>query len=247
MKVFIATPTAGGIVKSKFAETLVGNVVDLKNRGISANYLTFDGSDIVLARNYMATMFLRNKKATHLFFIDSDMAFKGDLCHRLIETGKPIVGAVYPRRNIDQAALQSQLEDNVEDINAALAFSMSYIVKLGTSALDVKDGLCRVQGIGAGALLIKRQVFEEMINSGVAKLKPANKQSVNLGISEGIYDFFDPIYTNGNYLSEDLSFCHRWVELCKKELWALVNEDVGHVGDMRYGVPYIHRLKQGLS
>jgi hypothetical protein len=39
---------------------------------------------------------------------------------------------------------------------------------------------------------------------------------------------------DGTRLSEDYSFCERWRSLAGNEIWAAVDEPIGHVGDMIY-------------
>jgi len=50
---------------------------------------------------------------------------------------------------------------------------------------------------------------------------------------------------DGDSLSEDYSFCKRWRSMPGSEIWAVVDEPIGHVGDMVYGAPYLKRLLQG--
>jgi hypothetical protein len=43
-------------------------------------------------------------------------------------------------------------------------------------------------------------------------------------------------------MGEDYSFCHKWREGCGGDVWALVDANVRHVGDMAYGVPFLNHL-----
>jgi hypothetical protein len=52
--VLVATPTAGGVVKSLYATTLVKVVLAVKDAGWDADSMTFDGSYVSIARNYFA-------------------------------------------------------------------------------------------------------------------------------------------------------------------------------------------------
>lgn len=246
MKVFIATPTAGGVVKTEFANTLVGTILDLKNRDISVRYMNYDGPDIVLARNYLASLFMEDDECTHLFFVDSDMAFSGALCHRLIQSEKSIIAAACPRREMDMHALKESLQSKSMDINGALASSTRYNVKFAGGTIKTTNGLCQVDGIGTAVMLIGKTALTKMIDMDVATIKKNDHQTEMMGLSGGLYNFFDPVYVGEDYLSEDLSFCSKWKEQCNGEIWAVVDEDIGHVGSMRYGVPYQYRLEQGL-
>jgi hypothetical protein len=66
------------------------------------------------------------------------------------------------------------------------------------------------------------------------------------GFEGPFYNFFDEIVLeDDDILSEDYSFCKRWLSMPGNEIWALVEESIGHVGDMVYGAPYLNRLLQG--
>jgi hypothetical protein len=67
-----------------------------------------------------------------------------------------------------------------------------------------------------------------------------------IGLDGPFYDFFGEItLEDGDSLSEDHSFCKRWRSIPGNEIWAVVDEPIGHVGDMVYNAPYLNRLLQG--
>ena len=243
----IATPTAGGVVKTEFANTLVGTIFDLKNRGIDARYMSVDGADVELARNYLSTLFLEDDACTHLFFVDSHVSFSAGLCHRLIEADCDIIGAACPRREMDMGLLAQHVQSGTKDLNTAMALSMTYNVSVGTDQLSVRNGLCQVDGIGTAVMLIKKVVFRTMLEMGVANRKENHDPGKFVGLSGGMGNFFERIRGEEKLISEDLSFCRKWKTQCGGEIWAVVDQDIGHVGSMRYGVPYYHRLAQGFS
>ena len=66
-----------------------------------------------------------------------------------------------------------------------------------------------------------------------------------VGLKGPFYYFFSEITReDGTMLGEDYSFCNRWHSIDGNEIWALVDESIGHVGDMVYGAPYLNRLRQ---
>jgi hypothetical protein len=58
--VLIATPTAGGIVKTLFASTLVKVAVTLRDAGWNVVFTSIDGPSVSAARNYFANLLLRH-------------------------------------------------------------------------------------------------------------------------------------------------------------------------------------------
>jgi hypothetical protein len=107
------------------------------------------------------------------------------------------------------------------------------------------DGMCRVKQIALGCAAIRRDAFESLITAGMVRQRP-DRFLQKSGIEGPFYDFFDEItLDDGDILSEDYSFCKRWLSVPGNEIWAVVDEPIGHVGDMVYGTPYLKRLLQG--
>ena len=82
---------------SDYVGSLARMMAQLHARGVSTDYRTIDGPNLVLQRDMLADAFLASD-ATHLLFIDSDMAFAPDLAERLLSFAKPVIGTIYPRR-----------------------------------------------------------------------------------------------------------------------------------------------------
>ena len=87
-KVFIASPTVSGIVTTAYAGTLMAVTMGLQKRNVTYRYTNFDGSDIVMARNYLANAFLQDETASHILYVDSDMAVPQDTLSVLFDSDK---------------------------------------------------------------------------------------------------------------------------------------------------------------
>jgi hypothetical protein len=249
MHVLIATPTAGGIVKALYATTLVKTVIALKDAGWGVDFLTVDSAYISRARNYFAHILLNKPHFTHLVMIDSDMSFEGQVICRLLRCNKPVVAAAYSQRQMDmmtfaQAARNSELE--LADLTAlALKYNLQPELEAGSRQLRVIDGMCRVNYIALGCAVIRRDAFESLIAAEMVRLRP-DRFLQRSGLAGPFYDFFDEITLEDyDILSEDYSFCKRWRSIPSNEIWAVVDEPIGHVGEMVYGAPYLNRLVQG--
>jgi hypothetical protein len=249
MHVLIATPTAGGIVKALEATTLVKTVIALKDAGWDADFMTLDGSYVSIARNYFANTLLAQSQFTHLVMIDSDMFFDGDVICRLIRCGKPVVAAAYPQRRMDLEAYAQAARNPDLTADDRFALAMKYTLQPEpepeTHQVKVVNGMCRVHRISLGCSVIQRTAFEGLIATGMARLLPEGSWET-IDFKGPFYDFFSEMtLEDGTRLSEDYSFCKRWRSLAGNEIWAVVDEPIGHVGDMVYGAPYLKRLLQG--
>jgi hypothetical protein len=248
--VLIATPTMGGVVKVLYATTLLKSFAAIREAGWGVDFATLDGGSVSAARNYFANVLLRQPHFTHLVMIDSDMSIESHVICRLIRSDKPIVAAACSQRRMDMEAFAQAARSHPELALADLAaLALNYVLQPelepGTRKVRVIDGMCRVSRIGLGCAAIRRDTFESLIATGMVQLLPEHS-SERFGLEGPFYDFFSEItLENGDRLSEDNSFCKRWRSTPDHEIWAVVDEPIGHVGDMVYGAPYLKRLLQG--
>jgi hypothetical protein len=246
--VLIATPTAGGVVKTLYATTLFNAAVAVKDAGWGVDFQTLDCVHISTARNYFANMLLRQPHMTHLVMIDSDMSFDGGVICRMVRCDKPVVAAAYPQRRMDMGAFARAARNpelSPADLAAlAMKYPLQPEVELETRQVRVIDGMCRVNHVGMGCAAIRREAFESLIAAEKVLLQPDNS-SERIGLEGPFYEFFSEItLEDGRRVSEDFSFCIRWRSMLGNEIWAIVDEPIGHVGDMVYRAPYLNRLLQ---
>lgn len=234
--ILIGTPTTGS-VKVEFTQSLFETHGALIGAGHSAKFLPSKGADIVRQRNAIASRFVEAGQFTHLLWLDSDMDIEPGLPLRMIAMNKPVVGVPYPKKHIDLERLVSLARTTKLNADVLIARSQDYVVRFEADRADVEGGAAHADGVGFGAVLIERAVFATMIERGAAKIKRNDASTRAEKLASGLYNFFDPIYAacgGEDYLTEDFSFCHRW-KSCGGEIWAILDADVGHVGDMRFG------------
>jgi hypothetical protein len=53
------------------------------------------------------------------------------------------------------------------------------------------------------------------------------------------------LVVDGQYLGEDYSFCKRWIEVCGGQIYAVVDQEIFHVGPMPVIGRYVDKLKAG--
>jgi hypothetical protein len=240
-KVFIATPTAGGIVTAAYAGTLIAVTLVLKERNLKYRYTNFDGSDLVAARNYLANSFLQDTSCSHILFVDSDMAVAPETLSVMVDSHRDFIGTIYPERKLDLEKYGSYLLKGYGH-KAALASSMQFNVLHFSQTVNIENGLCRVKGLGFGFVLIARSVFEKLIaQQSIGKASSSLLRKA--GLTGTAYDFFSEIVLDNNeHLSEDYSFCERVNRGSICDIWALIGRPVGHVGQFTFGAPYIEKL-----
>ncbi|MBI1909672.1 MAG: hypothetical protein HYS22_05840 [Deltaproteobacteria bacterium] len=150
---------------------VVSAVLELK-RPLQSELMVFQGALVDRARNYLIRKMLEHPiGATHLFFLDADILPAPDTLTKLLKVNQPIVSGLYRKRTIP---------------HELMAFSKDKNGNYQPVLLEKKKKPLTVDVVGAGCLLIHREVFE--------KMKPP---------------WFTSEWQGFGNLSEDFSFCEK--------------------------------------
>lgn len=189
-KVLIAMPTPNtGLMYTKTFVSLVNLAKPPK-----FDFYFSRGGYIDSQRNSAVAHMLSDAETTHIFFVDSDMVIPKDALIKLFKEDKDIISGLYFHRNPPHEPHLYKIENN----------------QLKSLQDYPKDDLVECDAVGAGCLLIKKEVFEKLKSH--AKLVDSQHQ------------FFVTTPTVG----EDIFFC----ELAKKQgLQIFCNTSVkcGHI------------------
>lgn len=187
----------------------------------------FNESLITRARNYLVDEFLYRSNATHLLFIDSDIAFNPQDILALLALDKDIAGAPYPKKsikwgNIKKASLRSILNsyhgDKKQEVITALeqnnlpalmgmTLEDGELPKIvgdyvfnpapGTTRFSITEPL-EVLEVGTGFMMVKRDVFSKFKEQYPdLKYKPDHVGQKNFDGSRYIHAFFDCFIDRG--------------------------------------------------
>lgn len=243
-KITIATPAFGEIFFGPYVRSLFRLTNALGRRKWQATFASISYADIVESRNYLLTHWYDKTDATHLLFLDADMGYPEQLIIDMIEFNKPIVGAIYPKRQIDLERI-AQLSAAGNSSKRAIARAHDYIVRRerGTPT-QRKNGFVSVDGCGTGIMLIARSAIDTMLAKmpGLSDAESAKGTPLAAGLDRMIRAF-QPVRSGGRLLSEDFSFCHRWRQ-CKGEIWVNTAYEIEHVGLHRFKARYDDRGPQ---
>ena len=245
MNMLIATPAYNGMVTAQYTGSIVAICRMFSERGIAYGYRTANTTDVAVARNYFGSLCLSDEAVSHLLFVDADMGFRASLVSRMLDFGQDFVSAAYVKRGLD---LRRLLEDATPEDLAGPAQRRRLVarhqdftgVPLADSdgRVELRHGFARFAVTGMGLCLLARGVFEEMVRVGVAE-----RQKVHAtGAKFPIYGFFDQIGEDGLRMSEDHSFCRRWVQGCGRDVWACVDEPIVHVGPYEFVGVYLDKI-----
>lgn len=230
-RILIATPCAHATVKMGTMTSVAYSALAFAGAGAQVTLISLAGVDLVFMRNYMAGLALRDGYS-HVFFVDSDMAFPASLALRLLQSRREVIGMVCPRRKLDLGrVIRIGREHPEAPTEAIVSMSQDYALRLVESAAFT-DGYARVAGVGMAITLIATSALQRMID---ATAVTAQEPKTNIeDQSVPLWSFFDPVPAErGGLLSEDFSFCKRWRDI-GGEVWALAAAGVEHIGDFHF-------------
>ncbi len=133
---------SGDMVHADFTNCLVILAVYTRNRGVLTN-LVNPKADVATGR-HNGVVVAKQTEADYLFFVDSDMMIPPDTIVRLLEHGKPVVGASYCQRRLPFRMTHTELDGG-----------------RGTFS-DTDAGIREVARIPTGCMLIDMAVFNGM-------------------------------------------------------------------------------------
>lgn len=242
VKVNIATPAYGSTYSGLYVRSLFDLMNTAPREGVQFSLSDIDYADVVMARNYLISNFYFNKpECSHLLFLDDDMGFDASLIYQMLRLNQPLVGTLYPKRQLDLRKLHAA---------HALPFEQAYaqaceFVGSGTSTQmsAAGDGFTEVKRCGTGVMLISRQCIDTMIRMcpAIVDDKRYKKQPFGKRFTSFITPF-NKIELEDSELSEDYSFCYRWTEFCQGKIYAATARRIRHMGQLVVETSYADRL-----
>ncbi len=246
----IATPSHDG----KYFHNYVLSMLNFSNAamqvGLRIQAQLHQGESLITrARNNCVAEFLANPDYTHLFWIDADIGFSAEAAFRLLSSGYEVCAGVYPLKR------ENWPEGGVPAGTTQQSFEASYTYyTVNTDApadgselvVTVQpDGFMEVDQAPTGFMLIKRNVFERMIQAYPDhRYVPDSPGVIDRGLHYRFFDVgVDP--QTLRYLSEDYSFCQLWRALGGR-IYADANSTLTHHGYKIYRGNYPAGLQHAL-
>jgi hypothetical protein len=226
----VGTPCFGGLVTQGYLMSALKLMKSAPTLGLELGFATL-GNDALIsrARSSIVATFLDNAAATHLLFVDADIAFEPEQVTRLLGVDKDIAAALYPVKSIDWDGIVARHPQSRETIQQS---GLAYVGDFASgSAFKSEGGFATAEYAGTGFLLIKRTVFSRLIAAYPETKYKAIHNFLGARQSENFYALWDSMIDpeTGYYLSEDFSFCRRWRAI-GGEIWLDLASRLAHVG-----------------
>jgi hypothetical protein len=234
-KICVATPAYGEMAYMPYAQSLLRLQQALLRRDDQMLHVTVSFSEMSEARNFLLTHWFDKTDASHILFVDTDIAFEPALVLEMLALQKPVVGVVYPLRHLNLMRIVEAAAKG-ESPPRAIARGHDFAVRpLQGKPPRTLNGFVEVEGCGAGILLVSRACIAEMLKKRPQLSDRTAKKSSPLARDlERLIRAFDPMTAQGVRLADDFSFCHRWRTDCGGEIWARADRAVTHMGPHRY-------------
>jgi hypothetical protein len=228
----IGTPAFGGQLTAVYANSVLRFMEACEKMGIPNVEVAVQWGDALIsrARQDLVTRFIETPQATHLLFIDSDIGFTPEQVFRLIDFDAEMASGVYPYKRLVLERVRKAQETKKPVLSSEL---WSYGVEFeDPTKITFKNGFAKALYSGMGFVLIKKSVFQKMIQK-YPELKytggflPTDPYPQSTNRYALFNEFIDE--KSGQYLPEDASFCRRWTRM-GGEIWVDTKSRLQHFG-----------------
>ena len=242
-QLFISTPCYGGHCLNKYAASILQFHREALKRDIIVRLDTTENESLITrARNVSVARFLEQPECSHLLFIDADINFQPDAVFQALEADEDIVVSPYPKKVVRWERAEAEVKKDGDKALDRVSSDLVINISSNNGILKIeKDRFVDVLDGGTGFMLIKRQVFYDMMKK-FPELK-CNNDHPNSPIKE-YYAFFDCMIDpdSKRYLSEDYAFCRRWQQM-GKTIKMNIDSTLGHIGTIPFNFNLKNRLR----
>jgi hypothetical protein len=162
MKVMFATPCYISAVSMNYVTSIFELTLHSARFGLQCILHMHSESLITRSRNKMVLKFLSDETLTHLFWIDSDIAFTPQSVCRLLLADRDVAAGVYPMKNFNWPAEglpAGTTREQFEDRYTQYPFNPIGHGAERVSTYADADGFVEVAEAPTGFMCIKRHVF----------------------------------------------------------------------------------------
>ena len=232
--IVVATPCYGGLVTQTYMTSVLKLTQHAARGELDLDVMLLGGDALISrARSLLVAYMLDNPRATHLLFIDADIAFEIEQVLRLLRFDRDFVAAFYPVKQIDWQQLPRRALEGEPLTSAGLTY-------VGTlcdgEALRFEDGFATALYAGTGFQLIRREVFQRMMTAyPELRFRKAHELTSRVASADTLFALFDCLIEpeTGVYLSEDYAFCRRWRAI-GGEIWLDTRSRLTHSGPQSF-------------
>lgn len=216
-RIFIAVPSA----RDGMHPAVASGIFNLLKAGFEINSPfemlgpLVQSADICKTREQLAWIFLNETDATHMLFLDDDVAVSPACVEGMLAADSGLVCTPYPKRGgIDWAAVAHQgMQTGMVSEAPFEAVAYRYALRVGPEGMAPGSDHCAaVVGAPLGASLIRRQELQALSDACTQRIRSTFPDGTVRTIP-ALFGLLTDKCADGvgvERLSEDFSFCHRW-------------------------------------
>ncbi len=232
--IFLATPCFGGLVTAGYMQSVLALVQIAAEAGFDLTHALL-GHDALITRcrSTLLGSFM-DSGASHLLFVDSDIAFTPEQVVRLLRAGKDFVAGMYPIKSLNwgRAPLHRRLHAEADE-----AACLMYVGRpCEPPERESDDGLVTAIYAGTGFMMVSRDAVARLIAAYPhTAYRAIHAWPLPSGPERERHALFDTMILpeTGEYLSEDYAFCHRWRAIGGR-IWLDTSSRLTHVGSFEF-------------
>lgn len=236
-KLFVATPMYGGMCTGMYASAVMQCVGTFGQAGIQMYYsFMMNESLITRARNSMAYDFM-NSDATHLMFIDADIAFSPADIPRMVDADKDIICGIYPKKEINWVEINAAVKRGVPPQELQY-HTGAFVLNLANGEKSKSGSInepIEIANGGTGFMLIKRKVFEDLADKVPSYTNDMYHAVDTVREVKVIKEYFTTSIDeeSNRLLSEDYHFC-KISRLAGFKVWCAPWASFSHTGTYNF-------------
>ena len=218
-----------------YTQALLEFQVACMQKNILVSFLLLKSSLVTQGRNLCVANFL-NEKYTHMLFIDADIDFESKTIFKMLELDREVIAVPYPMKTLNWDRVY-KFKGDIKNSTELSHTGFTYPIKVqDRDNIKVKDDVMEVTHAPTGCMLIKRQVFDKMIEK-YPELKISQPTIMNgeAKDKENLWNFFDTYHDleNKKYYGEDFGFCKKWTDIGGK-CYCYIGDYITHIGEYQY-------------
>ena len=243
-RLFVATPCHSE-VSLHYVQSLLDISRLCHSNKIHVEFCILKSSLVTQGRNLCVSGFLESD-CTHMLFIDSDINVQAKTIMKMLQAEKDLISVPYPLKAfLWDKGLDEIKQGNIKKPKDLEQIFNSYPMKvMDKNDVKLTDGIIEITHAPTGCMLIKRSVFDKLIDKYPEReIRQNTVINSKLVLKKHMWNYFDTLHDpiEKTYLGEDFAFCKLWKDVGGK-CYAYILDEIVHVGEHQYKGKFVDEL-----
>ncbi len=243
---YVVTPTLHSDLTIRYLQTILALQRECAKTGIKMGWGIVAGQSVLpQARNQTIAKFLQSG-CSHVLLLDADVSVRPIDVMACILTDEKFTALPYPKRGMEMdraARLIAAGADLGGDVVLSSLSQPAFVLSDSNEAVPepmASLGFVQATHVGTGAMVLKREVFEDFQNHFVGRTYNEYVESNPVNS----FEYFRYSRNEDNFfVGEDYTFCNEWREMGGK-IWLKIDAETSHQSsiELRWNLPIMQEL-----